>query len=197
MNGQDCSSLLVVGQRNLHRPVETSGAQQCGIEDLGSVGRCQDNYVGSWFEPIHVRQQLVECLLAFVVRPETTRTAPPPDGVDLIDEDDRRGPLSGVGEQIPHPGRTDTNEHLDKARAAESEKRYASLAGDRSREQSFSGPGRAHHEHSLRTDRARGRIALRMLEEVHDFHDLSLGTLIASDVRETGRRPLLVVDLGL
>jgi hypothetical protein len=36
-----------------------------------------------------------------------------------------------------------------------------------------------------------------MSQEVHYFHDLSLGTLVASDVREARVWPVLVVDLGL
>src|SRR2546430_12340597 len=58
-------------------------------------------------EPIHVGQELVEGLLALVVRAEPAGTAAAPDGVDLIDEDDRWSMLAGVGEKTSHPGRSE------------------------------------------------------------------------------------------
>jgi hypothetical protein len=36
-------------------------------------------------------------LVALVIRAEPARTAPAANGVDLVDEDDRRGALAGVG----------------------------------------------------------------------------------------------------
>jgi len=35
-----------------------------------------------------------------------------PDGVDLVDEDDRRCLLAGGLEQVAHPSRADADEHL-------------------------------------------------------------------------------------
>ena len=34
-------------------------------------------------------------------------------GVDLVDEDDARGVLLGLGEDVPHPGSAHSHEHLD------------------------------------------------------------------------------------
>jgi hypothetical protein len=48
-------------------------------------------------------QQLIECLLAFVVRGEGRAAPASADGIDLVDEDDGGGPFAGVGEQITHP----------------------------------------------------------------------------------------------
>jgi hypothetical protein len=40
-------------------------------------------------------------------------SAVPADGVDLVDEDDGRGVLLGLLEQVPDPGGADADEHLD------------------------------------------------------------------------------------
>ena len=103
MDGQDRHPLLLVGQRDLHRPVESAGPQQGRIEDLGPVGRPHHHHAGARLESIHVGQELVEGLLALVVRAEPPGTAAAPDGVDLIDEDDRWSMLAGVGEKTSHP----------------------------------------------------------------------------------------------
>ena len=71
------------------------------------------------------------------------------------------------------------------------------LAGHRPGHERLAGPGRADHEHAFRADRARLLVAFRVFQEVDDLHDLGLGTLVAGDVGEAGRRPLLVVELGL
>ena len=51
------------------------------------------------------------------------------DGVDLVDEDDRRGPLAGIGEQVPDPRRPHPDEHLDEARAGQGQEGHLGLAG--------------------------------------------------------------------
>src|SRR5207302_7428964 len=59
--------------------------------------------------------------------------------VDLIQEDDAWGIFLGMLEKVAHPGRPDSDEHLDEIRAAQREVRNLGLAGDRAREQRFAG----------------------------------------------------------
>ena len=71
---------------------------------LGTVGGRKHDHVRFVIEAVHLGQQLVECLLAFVIRAETSGTAAPAaNRIDLVDEDDRRGSLARLGEQVPHP----------------------------------------------------------------------------------------------
>jgi hypothetical protein len=69
VDSQDGGTLRVARQRNLHGPVEASRPQQRLVEDLGSVGRGYDDDPGAWLEPVHFREQLVECLLALMIPP--------------------------------------------------------------------------------------------------------------------------------
>jgi hypothetical protein len=103
VDSQDRHPLLLVGQRDFHRPVEAAGPQQGRVEDLGPVGRPHHHHAGARLESIHIGQKLVEGLLALVVRAEPAGTAAAADGVDLIDEDDRWSMLAGVGEKTSHP----------------------------------------------------------------------------------------------
>ena len=173
------------------------GRKERRVKDLGPVGGRHDDHAGARLEPVHVRQQLVERLLALVVGPEPTGAPPAPDGIDLVDEDDGRGTLAGIGEKVPYPRRAHADEHLDEARAGQGEKRHACFAGDGPRHERLAGTWRADHEHALGADRTRSGIALGVLEEVHDLHDLGLGALVASDVGKACRRLVFVVQLGL
>ena len=55
--------------RRLHRdsPVETTGAKQSLVEDVGPVGRADDDHAGGRVEPVHLGEDLVQRLLAFVI----------------------------------------------------------------------------------------------------------------------------------
>ena len=147
-------------------------------------------------EAVHLGQQLVEGLLPLVVGDEG---GPPTlaDGVDLVDEDDGRGPLPGVGEQVPHPGGPDPDEELDEARAGEGQEGDPGLAGHRPGHEGLAGSRGADHEHAAGADGPGPGVALGMAQEVDHLGHLALGPLIPGDVGEAGGRLVLVVDLGL
>ena len=71
-----------------HAPVETAGAQQRRIENVGPVGRRDDDHVRVGIEAVHLDQDLVERLLALVVRAAQAGAAMATDRVDFVDEDD-------------------------------------------------------------------------------------------------------------
>src|SRR3546814_9281750 len=84
------------------------------------------------FRSLH--EHLVQGLLALVVPAAHAGAAVAADGVDLVDEDDRRGVLLGLVEQVAHAARADADEHLDEVGARDRVERHARLAGDRSEE---------------------------------------------------------------
>src|SRR4029450_11456660 len=72
------------------------------------------------------------------------------DGVELVDEDDRRGVLARVLEGLPDAPRAGAGDHLDDRRPALREELRARLVRDRLREQRLAGAGRAVEEDALR-----------------------------------------------
>ena len=68
---------------------------------------------GAFAEAVHLDEQLVERLLAFVVAAAHACAALTADRVDLVDEDDARAVLFGLLEHVAHAGGADTDEHLD------------------------------------------------------------------------------------
>jgi hypothetical protein len=75
-----------VGQRHHDLTVETSRPQQRGVQNVGAVGRGDQDDAFVRFKPVHFDQQLVECLFALIVTAAETRAAMTSDRIDLIDE---------------------------------------------------------------------------------------------------------------
>ena len=196
VDGQDGRPLGLVGQRDLDLPVEAPRPQQGGVEDLGTVGGGQDDHPGGGVEAVHLGQQLVEGLLPLVVGDD--RPAPAlADGVDLVDEDDGRGPLAGVGEQVAHPLGPHPHEHLHEARTGEGQEGDLGLTGHGPGHQRLARARRPDHEHPPGTDGPGLGVALGAGEEVDHLGHLPLGPVVAGHVGEPGGGPVLVVELGL
>ena len=56
-----------VGRLHRDPAVETAGAEQGLVEDVGPVGRADDDHAGGRVEAVHLGQDLIQRLLAFVV----------------------------------------------------------------------------------------------------------------------------------
>ena len=129
-------------------------------------------------------------------KPEAAR-ARLADGVELVDEDDARGLLLGLLEEIAHARRADADEHLDELGAREEEERHVGLAGHGAGEERLAGARGADEEHALGDAAAEPLVLFGILEEVHDLHQLRLGLVHPRHVGERRFELLAVVDLGL
>ena len=138
-----------VGALDGDLPVEAARAQQRRVEDVGPVGRGDEDHAALDVEAVHLDEQLVERLLALVVAAAEAGAAVPADGVDLVDEDDGRGVGLGLLEQVADAGGADADEHLDEVRAGDRVERHAGLAGDGARQQRLAGAGRAVEQDAL------------------------------------------------
>ena len=140
---------LDVGRRYRDLPVEATRPQQRRVEDVRAVRGGDHDDAALDVEAVHLDQHLVERLLALVVPAAQAGAAVPPDGVDLVDEDDRRRVGLGLLEQVTDPGRADADEHLDEVGAGDRVERHAGLAGDGAREQRLAGSGRSVEQDAL------------------------------------------------
>ena len=186
-----------VGGVDADLPVEAARAQQRRVEDVGPVGGRDQDDAAADVEAVHLDEQLVEGLLALVVAAAHAGAAVPADGVDLVDEDDRRGVLLGLLEQVADPGGADTDEHLDEVGAGDRVERDAGLAGDGAGEQRLAGAGRAVEQHALGDLGADGLELRGLLEELLDLAELLDRLLAAGDVGERRLRHVLGDQLGL
>ena len=87
MDIENLLALLDIGQTDLDLAVETSGAHQRLVENIGTVRRSQDNDARIGLEAVHLGKQLIERVFALVVARESgVLAAGPPDGIDFIDK---------------------------------------------------------------------------------------------------------------
>ena len=119
VHAQDRFAAALVGLVDEHLAIETSGPQQRGVEDLGSVRRAHDDDAFARIEAVHFREQLIERLLALFVAAHRTLNTSLAEGIELVDEDDARSLGLRLREQIAHARRADADEHLDEFGSAQ------------------------------------------------------------------------------
>ena len=110
--------------------IEPAGAQERGIENFRTVGRRHQDDADARIEPVHLDQQLIECLFAFLVghRPHAPRFS---QRIKLIDEDDAGRLQLRLFEKVAHARRPDPHEHFHELRPADAEERHPGLSGNR------------------------------------------------------------------
>ena len=87
-----------VGRRDEQLPVEAARAEQRGVEVLDAVRRGHDDDLVGRGEAVELDEQLVQRLVLLAV--EAVAGARGADGVELVDEDDRRRVLARGGEEL-------------------------------------------------------------------------------------------------
>jgi hypothetical protein len=103
-----------VGRRHEQLTVEPAGAQQRRVEVLDPVGGAHHDDLLRALEAVELDEQLVEGLVLLTV--EAVSRALRADGVELVDEDDRRRVLPRLVEELADARRTEAGEHLHERR---------------------------------------------------------------------------------
>ena len=181
---QDLGPAAHVGAVEDDLAVEAARAQERRVEDVGPVRGGDDDHVRVRVEAVHLDEDLVEGLLALVVRAAEAGAALAADRVDLVDEDDARRVALGLVEQVADAAGADADEHLDELGAGDAEERHAGLTGDGAGHQRLAGAGRPDEQHAARDARAERVELLRVLQELDDFLELGLGLVDAGHVVE-------------
>ena len=147
VDAQDRLASRHVGRRDVDLTVEAAGPQERRVEVLQAVGGAHHDHVLAPAEAVELDEELVQRLVVLAV--EAAASALRPDGVELVDEDDRRSVLAGFLEQLADAGSAETREHLDERGGARRVEVRARLLGDGLGEQRLAGTGRAVEENPL------------------------------------------------
>ena len=193
MDLEDRLAARLVREVHHHAPVEAPWPKECLVEHVGLVGGGQHDHALLGREAIHLGEDLVEGLLLLARSPDHRLAAGAAYGVELVDEDDRRGVLAGLLEEVAHATGADPHEQLDELRGAQGEERHPRLARDGPRQERLARSRGSHQEHAFRCRSSKAGVLLGVLEEVHDLDQLVLGLLDAGDVVEGDLRVLLLV----
>jgi hypothetical protein len=191
---EDLAPPVAVGRLHRHAPVEAARAQQRRVQDLGPVGRAEHDDRVAGLEAVHLGEDLVERLLALVVRAHHAgrALARAADRVELVDEDDRRRGLLGLREQVAHARRAHADDRLDELRRRDREERRVRLPRDRPGEQRLARAGNAEQQHAVRHPAAQPPVLLRRAQEVDDLAQLGLRVVDPGDVVERRADPLRI-----
>ena len=169
MNPQNFLAASHVGQIDRDLAIETARTQQRRIEHVGPVGRRDDDDAFLRVEAVHLDEQRIERLFAFVVAAADAVSAMPADGVDFVDENQAGRGFLALLEHVAHAARADADEHFDEIRAADGEERHVRFAGDGPGEQRLAGARRADHQHALGNAPAEFLKLLRVPQELDQF----------------------------
>ena len=177
--------------RPSHRqlPVKTARTKDRRIQDVGTVGGCQDDDAFVDAEAVHLHQHLVQRLLALVVSAAEAGTSPARDSVDLVNENDTGRQALRLFKKIAHSGRADTDEHFHEVRTGNGKERHACLSGHCLCEKGLSSSGRSHQDDPFRDPGSHVRVLFRILQEINDLLKILL-FLVQSGYR---RKVLLIV----
>ena len=149
--------------------VEAPGPEQGRIEDVGPVGGGDDDDAVVGVEAVEFHQELVEGLLTFVVPATEAGTAMTADGIDFVDEHDRRSMALGLLEQISNSGGADADEHLDEIGPGDRKERNPGFTRHRLGQEGLARSRRPEEEDALRDLGAEGPVLVGILEEVLDL----------------------------
>ena len=93
--------------------IETTGAQQGRVKNVGTVGGSDNDDVGIRIKAIHLDEELVERLFALVMSATDTTEATSANRVDLVDKDDAGRFLPCLNKKVPDPCSPHADKHLD------------------------------------------------------------------------------------
>ena len=154
MNLQNRFSSANVGHIDVNLTVESSRSHKSGVENIGTVGRRDDDYSVVRLETVHLNEKLVERLLSFVVAAAESRASLTTDRVDFVDEHDARHALFSHCEKVSYSACAHADEHFNEIRTAYREERHVRFARNGFRKQRFTCSRRAYEKYALRNSRA-------------------------------------------
>ena len=190
---EDFLALVHIGQLDMYLAVKASCTQQGLVQDVGTVGGSHNDDTAIGSEAVHLGEELVESALAFVVASHLHVAASSPShSINLVDEDDAGSFLFRLTEKVANTTGSDAHKHLDEIAARHAEERHIGFTCNGFRQQSLTRSGRAYEQSALGNLATQFRVALGVLEELHDFLHLELCTFLTGHI---GKGHLVAVVL--
>ncbi|MNM25767.1 hypothetical protein D3C81_362210 [compost metagenome] len=186
MHLQDLFTATHVRQTHHDLTVETAWTQQRRVKHVRTVGRSDDDNAFVAFKAVHLNQHLVQRLFTFIMTATQTGATLTTDGVDFIDEDDARCRFLRLLEHIAHTGSTHTDKHFHEVGAGNGEERHFCFTRDGFRQQGFTGPRRANHQHAFRDLAAQLLEAARLAQVFHQFAHFFFCFIATGNVGKSG-----------
>ena len=196
VHAQDCLAPLQIGSFNRNLSIKTARTQQSGIKNIGTVSRRNEDQIRGIIKAVHLDQQLVQSLVAFIGTAAISRTAVTTDRIDFIDKDNRGSNLLGAGYKITHTRSADTDIHLKEFRTCDGEEGSLGFTRDSLCQQGLTCSRRTVEQHTARNARTDLTELLGGNQELADFFKFLNGLVFTGHVSEGNVRAFLVKVLG-
>src|SRR5205814_3021371 len=184
VNPQNSLTAAQVGRVDDDLSVETAGTHQCGVKNVRTIRRSDEDDTIVRLEAVHFDQQLIQRLLALVVAAAEPGAAVATNGIDLVDEDDAGRVCLPLFKEITDAAGADADEHLDEVGSRHGEKWTSRFTSNSARKQRLAGARRANQKRTFRQSSAKLGELLRILQELDDLLELDLCFIGAGDVVE-------------
>ena len=110
---------------------------------MSGVGCGHDDDAGGFVEAVHLGQDLIEGLFAFIVSAADAGKTVTSHGIDFIDEEQAGRVFTALIKQVPHATGPDADKHLHKFAAGGGEERHTGFTGNRFGQEGFARARRA------------------------------------------------------
>src|ERR1700675_955668 len=175
VNSQNLQTRLTVGNANLDFAVESTGAAQCGIENLWNVRRANHNDLAACDKPIHQAKQLGDhTLFDFACNLGALGSY----GIDFVDKENGGSVPCRFFEYLTKLSLALAVKLAHDLGTVEVNEVHPTLSRDRACQQSLAGAWRAVEQHAFRSENPQtfedARILQRQLDDFADSCDLAL-----------------------
>ena len=195
MNLQDIDTSLQIRTVNNNTTVKASRTKKRRIQYLRTVSRCQDQKSLGGIETIHLRKQLVQCLLTLVISTAVMGITALTDSIDLINKYNTRCILLSFLKKVADTGSTHTNKHLHKFRSGKGKEWHMSLTCYCLGEKSLTGTRRSYKQCALRQLGTDLNIFTRIVKKFHNLLQGLLGLILTCHILKGD--PGLLLHIGL
>ena len=193
---QDIHTPLKIRPVNDHTSVKTSRAEKRRIKNFRSVGSSKDQKTLGSVKTVHLRKELVQCLLTLVISAAIAGITALTDGIDLINKYDTRCILLGFLKKVTDTGCPHTYKHLHKLRSGKGEERHLCLTGNCLCKQCLTGSWRAYKKGTFRQFGSDGCVFSGVMKEIHNFLQRFLGFILTGHILKGNSRLFLHISLG-
>ena len=184
MDPQNFFPAFNIGEINRDLAIESAGAEQRRIKDIGPVGSRDNDDTFLGIESVHLHEERIECLLALIMTAANPVAAVPTDRVNFVDENNAGRAFLALFEHIPDPAGADTDEHLHEIGTANREERDIGFAGNGAREEGFTRARRSDQQDAFRYSTTEFLKFFRITQELDQLLHFVLGLLDTGDIAE-------------
>jgi hypothetical protein len=184
MHTKDLLTTLDTGKGDLDLTIETTWSEESVIEDVDAVRSGDDYDTCLIVEAIHLSEKLVDGLFTLVVGRHATSRALLTNSINLIDENDTGLIGTSLFEKLTDSLSTHTYEHLHEVRGGALDEGDIGLTSDGSSEEGLTRTRCTSEKGATGDLSTTSKVALRLLEKVHNLLEFLLGGVDTLNIRE-------------